>query len=208
LAITIGSLHDDQRALLARARVPALEAGIGRDTGDGDAGATLQISHLAARGHRQLGYLTTTDPVLAMFAAPRRAAASRACTELDLDQPPIAELPPLADIVVDDLAAVLTAWTSRAHPVTAVACYNDVCAAACLAAAHQARLTVPSDLAVIGMDDEPIAAFTRPALTTIRIHVIDYAHDLWAHARTALDGRREPEPISSIRVSLIQRSST
>jgi hypothetical protein len=37
-----------------------------------------------------------------------------------------------------------------------------------LAAANRTGLSVPSDLAVIGMDDEAVSAYTQPALTTTR----------------------------------------
>jgi DNA-binding LacI/PurR family transcriptional regulator len=208
LAITLGRIDDDQRALLARARVPTVEARVGRDAADVEAGAMLQVRHLAARGHRRLGYLTTTDPVLATFATPRLAGVRHACTELGLDPPPVVDLPRLDDIAVPDLAAALLNWTEQRDPVTAVACYNDVCAAACIAAAGQAGLAVPGDLAVIGMDDEPMGAFIRPALTTIRIHVIDFAHHLWAQARTALGEQPGPAVPPSMQVDLVQRQST
>ena len=206
LAITLGRLDEEQRALLARARIPSVETGTGRDVDAPDGGATLQIRHLASRGHRQLGYLTTTDPQLAMFAGPRLAAVRTTCAERAL--PPVAELAAPPDISVDELAAALHHWTSRPDPVTAVACYNDVYAVACLAAANRTRLSVPSDLAVIGMDDEAVSAYTQPALTTIRLHVTDFARHLWAQATAALDGDPAPEHLSSMHFSLVERQST
>ncbi|MEJ5198033.1 MAG: LacI family DNA-binding transcriptional regulator [Anaerolineae bacterium] len=50
---------------------------------------------------------------------------------------------------------------------TAVFCYNDMTAIGLLRAARAAGLTVPRDLAVIGFDDIPFAAYVSPALTTI-----------------------------------------
>ena len=92
--------------------------------------------------------------------------------------------------------------------MTAVACYNDVYAVACLAAANRTGLSVPSDLAVIGMDDEAVSAYTQPALTTIRLHVIDFARHLWAQATAALNGDPAPEHLSSMHFSLVERQST
>lgn len=207
LAITLGRLDEEQRALLARARIASVETDTGRDPDAADAGATLQIRYLASQGHRQLGYLTTTDPQLAMFAAPRLAGVRTACAELGLDLPPVAQLAAPPDISVGELAATLRDWTGRPAPVTAVACYNDIYAAACLAAASRAGLDVPGDLAVIGMDNEAVSAYVQPALTTIRLHVTDFSRHLWDRASAALDGIPAPEHSTSMHVSLVERQS-
>jgi DNA-binding LacI/PurR family transcriptional regulator len=102
---------------------------------------------------------------------------------------------------------VLRDWTGHPDPVTAVACYNDVCAAACLAAADRVGLNVPGDLAVIGLDDEPMSAFIRPALTTIRPHVIDFARQLWTRAKATMDGGPVLDGPSSMHFSLVERES-
>lgn len=217
LALALGRLDAEQRGLLARARIPSVETGTGRDPDAADAGAALQVRYLVSRGHRQLGYLTTTDPQLAMFAGPRLAGVRTTCAELGLDLPRVAELgldlPRVAelaapgDIGVAELAATLHDWVSLPAPVTAVACYNDIYAVACLAAASRTGLSVPDDLAVIGMDDEAVSAYTQPPLTTIRLHVIDFARHLWGVATAALDGGPAPEHSSSMHFSLVERRS-
>lgn len=52
--------------------------------------------------------------------------------------------------------------------VTALACANDEIAFGAIRAIYDAGLTVPGDISVVGFDDDPLAAFTRPALTTVR----------------------------------------
>jgi DNA-binding LacI/PurR family transcriptional regulator len=142
-----------------------------------------------------------------MFAEPRLAGIRSACSELHLDPPAVIELPAPPDLPITDLSATLRAWTNQPDPVTAVACYNDVYAMACLAAASQARLGVPDDLAIIGMDDEAISGYTQPALTTIRLHVTDFARHVWTRASAILDNRPAPEHASSMPISLVQRQS-
>ena len=207
LAITLGRLTREERTLLARARIPSLETGTGPDLDGADAGVTLQIRYLAAQGHRQLGYVTTANPEFGMFASHRLAGARSACAALGLAPPAVAELPAPPDMPVSDLSAILQTWARRPAPVTAVACYNDIYAAACLAAASQAGLSVPDDLAVIGMDDEAVSGYTQPALTTIRLHVADFAHDVWTQAAAKLDGGTAPEQPPVMPVSLVQRHS-
>jgi DNA-binding LacI/PurR family transcriptional regulator len=204
MAITLGRLTEGQRELLARARIPSVETGTGDDPDAAGIGAALQIRYLASRGHHQLGYLTTSDPRFGMFAGPRLAGA---CAEMGLGLPAVAELAAPPDVSVDELSAILETWTSLAHPVTAVACYNDIFAMACLAAASRAMLSVPGQVAVIGMDDEAMSGYTLPALTTIRLDVTDFACNLWTQACAMLDGSPAPERVSSMHFSLVLRQS-
>jgi DNA-binding LacI/PurR family transcriptional regulator len=199
--ITLGRFDDEQRALLDRARIPYVEAP--REPVSTDHGAILQVRHLARRGHRRIGHLTTDDPGLALFATTRLAGVRAACAALGLDPPLVAELPAGAGAT-----AVLRGWTDRPDPVTAVAGYNDVHAAACLAAADHLGLRVPADLAVIGLDDDPMSRYTRPPLTTVRLHLTHLADQLWAHATAALAGVRPPATPTGMTYSLVERDST
>ncbi len=208
LAIALGELDDTQRALLAQARIPTVETDLGRDPVSPDVGTALQIQHLAGHGHRRLGYLTTSQPELERFTVPRLATARSTALELGLTRPLVYDVgAQLPEVSVDALASVLRDWTGGAEPVTAVACYNDICAAACIAAAPQAGLEIPGDLAVIGMDDETMSAFTRPALTTIRLDMISFAEHLWERTSAALENRPEPGLFSSMSFTLVERAS-
>jgi DNA-binding LacI/PurR family transcriptional regulator len=57
---------------------------------------------------------------------------------------------------------------ARASRPTAILAMSDRYALGALDAAHAFGLTVPDDLSIVGFDDIPEAALTRPALTTIR----------------------------------------
>jgi DNA-binding LacI/PurR family transcriptional regulator len=50
----------------------------------------------------------------------------------------------------------------------AVFCASDLIAAGALAVLESAGRRVPDDVAVVGFDDSPIAATSRPALTSVR----------------------------------------
>ncbi|MGN6207300.1 LacI family DNA-binding transcriptional regulator [Asticcacaulis sp.] len=50
---------------------------------------------------------------------------------------------------------------------------NDMMAVGCLLALREAGVSVPEDIAVVGFDDIPIARFTSPPLTTLRVGVFD-----------------------------------
>jgi LacI family transcriptional regulator len=51
---------------------------------------------------------------------------------------------------------------------SAIVAGSDLIAVGCLKAAAERGLRVPQDLAVTGFDDNPIAQFTQPPLTTVR----------------------------------------
>jgi len=112
-------------------------------------GARLAAEHLLALGHRRFalvcGESATQRERLSGFRAALTAAHAR------WEQP-------------DDLAAALTA---DERP-TAVLAGSDQRALAALEAARDAGLVVPHDLSIVGFDDIPGAAWSVPALTTVR----------------------------------------
>jgi len=57
---------------------------------------------------------------------------------------------------------------ARKKPFTAVFAYNDISAIGAIWAFREAGLRVPGDVSVVGFDDIPGAAFSNPALTTVR----------------------------------------
>jgi DNA-binding LacI/PurR family transcriptional regulator len=55
----------------------------------------------------------------------------------------------------------------RAHPdLTAIICHNDLTAIGALQACAEAGRRVPDDVAVVGFDNIPLAAWVTPPLTT------------------------------------------
>lgn len=52
---------------------------------------------------------------------------------------------------------------------TAIFCANDLVAIGAMKAIHEAGLKIPADIAIIGIDDIDLAAYVRPALSTVRV---------------------------------------
>ena len=163
----------------------------------------LQVEHLAAVGHRQLGYAFPADDRLLGFARPRLDGARQACAELGLDEPQVATVP------LDGAAAAVavSAWRATEPRVTGVCAYNDEVAFAVLAGAHRVGLAVPDDLAVIGVDDVPTARVAIPSLTTVATDQVRLAGYLTEVVTSRITGDPEPARPGSDILSVIRRDS-
>jgi DNA-binding LacI/PurR family transcriptional regulator len=102
----------------------------------------------------------------------------------------------------------LAAMLELAEPPTAVIAATDVLAIGVLHEAHERGIRVPDELSVTGFDDIPLAAYTVPALTTVRMPV----REMMAVAvRTVIDEDEEVRGRRATRIlepSLVVRGST
>ncbi|MBK8459792.1 MAG: LacI family DNA-binding transcriptional regulator [Micropruina sp.] len=169
---------------------------------------SLQVHHLAERGHRRIGHVGTDDADLSAFSGPRRQGVRRGCLELDLPTPreTIVGVPPKGSAA--EVAEVLRDWCSSPEPVTAVAAYNDQVAALVMRAARLVGLRVPEDLAVIGVDDEPMAAQLEPPLSTVRIDMTLLTDWLLAAGLHELGQGEAPLPVTSSALEVLHRASS
>jgi DNA-binding LacI/PurR family transcriptional regulator len=77
---------------------------------------------------------------------------------------------------------------SRKTRPTALFAGNDTIAIGAMAAIRDAGLRVPEDIAVVGFDDLPFAAYVNPRLTTVRTHAADQGAYAARAAIELLDG--------------------
>ena len=160
----------------------------------------LQVDRLVAGGRTRIGYATTDDRRIAEFADQRLAGVRAACVERGLAEPVVIPV----RVELEAGAAAVAAW--RQADVTGIAAYNDEVAFAVLAGARAAGLDVPRDLAVIGVDDVPLAALAAPPLTTVTQSIEREASYLAACVLAALDGEDAP-PRPHDAPALVERDS-
>lgn len=159
-----------------------------------------QAERLAGRGCRRIGYATTPDPRVAAFAGGRLAGVREACAALGLEPPLVVEV----DLSERSGAEAVRAW--RSSGVDGVAAYNDEVALAVLAGTRAEGVAVPDGLAVVGVDDIPVAALASPPLTTVWQSLDLQAAYLAECVTAALDGR--PQPVRPRQeVELVPRAS-
>jgi LacI family transcriptional regulator len=129
-------------------------------------GAYNATEHLLRLGHRQVGLITNADPVYT--AAASRAAGYRQAL-LEASVTGDEELVRFGNFTPQSGAAAMESLLALKDPPTAVFVASDTVALGALQTLRHHYLRVPEDVAVVGFDDIPLAAFTDPPLTTVRL---------------------------------------
>ncbi len=127
------------------------------------------VRHLLDRGHRQIAFIGRSeellDPAKSATVAERYAGMDEAMAEFGVRFAREIE----GMYWEPDLGYTGAAQIFDAGPVTAVVAANDRVALGVYQAAQERGLRVPEDLSVISFDDEYLAGYLRPQLTTMRI---------------------------------------
>jgi DNA-binding LacI/PurR family transcriptional regulator len=201
LAVLALESDDGEQALLREAGVVSIL--LGTLEGQVQIGA-LQVEHLAAAGHRHLACVVPREARFESYSRPRVEGARRACRALGLPDPHVLEI----DLDLDQAQAAVQECRRQNPPVTAVCAYNDEYAFALLGALASTGLSVPEDLAVIGVDDVPLARLAVPPLSTVRMDVEGLRSELTRTLITAIGaGSSALEPVA-VGMQVIQRRST
>jgi LacI family transcriptional regulator len=93
-------------------------------------------------------------------------------------------------------------------PFDAVFAHNDLSAAGAMKAVHEAGLTVPGDVAVVGFDDIPLAAHTDPPLTTVHQPLRQMGETAARMLMAYFAGTPLPDTPNVIPTNLVVRGST
>ena len=129
------------------------------------------VQHLAALGHRNIGFIT--GPARLHSAQSRLAAFSKSLTEcgIAIDQAWIVE----GDHTLEGGIHAMEKLLETPKMPTAVMCSNDMTAIGVLHKVYRAGLRVPDDLSIIGFDDIQMARVTIPPLTSIQMSRLELA---------------------------------
>ena len=209
--LLLGDTRDQPRLLqdLAGAHVPVvalwqggLTAGVPSVAVDNQAGIRAVIDHLTELGHhriafvggRQLGDIKEREEAFVSHLARRREPLREGYVQHGANEPATG-------------VTALEQLMALPEPPTAVVASTDVLATGLLHAAYERGLRVPDQLSITGFDDIPFAAFTVPALTTVRMPVREIVEQA---VRMALD---EPQHVRDqappvLQPELVVRAST
>lgn len=120
------------------------------------------VRHLYDLGHRRIGLLF--GPLDSYVLKERYNAFLNAMEKcgLEVDE----ELIGVGYFVAESTRKYLPKLIEKG--ATAILCSDDSRALAAYTECHDRRLRIPKDVSIIGFDDQPIAAYMNPPLTTVR----------------------------------------
>jgi LacI family transcriptional regulator len=137
-------------------------------------GGYAAAKHLIDSGHRRIGFINGEGWIEA--ASERLKGYCQALAEAGIAYDPA--LVREGDWQVDSgYAHALSLLTGPDRP-TALFCANDLMALGVLDAARELKLAVPRDVSVVGYDDQDLARYTHPPLTTVLLP--NYEMGRWA----------------------------
>lgn len=120
----------------------------------------MQADYLLAKGHTRLAFGYPEDPSIERYARQRLEGVGAVCAEHGIDGPVVERVGTRLDAV----RGVVERWIAAG--VTAVCAHNDELALMVIAAMTTMGLQPGRELAVVGVDDIPLAAI---GLTTVAI---------------------------------------
>jgi DNA-binding LacI/PurR family transcriptional regulator len=133
---------------------------------DNRAAARTVVDYLLYRGHRRIGFISQGPQLYTATQGRLRGyrealgAASLPCPEVWMRE---------GDFSRASGYTAMASLLEMADCPTAVFVGSDLVAIGALAAARDAGLRVPEELAVVGFDDVPMAADVAPPLTTVHL---------------------------------------
>lgn len=173
-------------------------------TADHDAAAGRLVGrHLVRHGRRRVAYLGFA-PAAFRANADRLAGLRAELRDAGIDLPERAVRH--AAFSAESGYRAVAAWLADGFPYDALACGNDTIAFGALAALRDHRRRVPAEVAVIGVDDLPLARFALPRLTSVRTHAAEHGRRAARAVLARVEGR-DPPPEPPLAPRLIVRRS-
>ena len=174
---------------------------------DDSGGAEAAARHLLGLGHRRfaiIGLPPTRDQAGLTPTTARRLAGYRVALDA-------ADVPPphlvTAGVSMAAGARAFDALPRGSQRPTGILVMSDMAAIGVMSAVRASGLTVPGDISVVGYDDVPMAAYTSPALTTVRQPIVDKGRVAARLLIQRLQGRTVDSP-PPLKTSLVVRAST
>lgn len=153
-----------------------------RLTVDNHGGAYAMTRHLMDGGYRRIAFIRGPDHNV--DATERLRGYRDALGERAAECEPYCLPGDFLESSGYQAARALLAMTPRPQAVFAA---NDMMALGCLSAFNQAGLKVPTDIALAGFDDIPMARFMTPSLSTVRVRIAEFGESALARLVDAIE---------------------
>ena len=164
----------------------------------------MAMNHLLELGHRRIGLICGRSEVNDRALERRRAYEDTLIERtIAIDSSLIFE----RDFEFIEGRTAMRRMLDRPDPPSAVFAANDIQAVGALFECRDAGIRVPDDISIIGFDDLPLAEYTVPPLTTIRVPGQRMGHMAASRLLAMIRGELNP-PSEILPVEFIRREST
>jgi DNA-binding LacI/PurR family transcriptional regulator len=211
VAIMTSEMHLGLIKELARRGVPLVFMDVGRVGPrmshvlvDYAHGVRQAVDHVAHLGHKRIAFIT--GPLDLHSARTRRQAFLDGLRAHGIKADP--KLIREGTHTAEGGQQAMEALVRAAKPPTAVVCSNDWTAIGALHAIDAAGLRVPADISVVGFDDIPLASYTSPPLTSVRMSAGDVGATAFEALFRLIGGDRLEGDVYQVPTKLIVRAST
>jgi LacI family transcriptional regulator len=167
-------------------------------------GVRQAVDHVVQLGHRRIAFIS--GPLTLHSARTRRDAFVERLRHHSIA--PDKKLMREGTHTAEGGLRAMEALLSASRRPTAVVCSNDWTAIGALHAIDAAGLRVPEDLSVVGFDDTPLASYTRPPLTTVRMSAAEIGATACDALFKLIDDKEHEGALLRIRTHLVVRAST
>ena len=166
--------------------------------------AYVATKHLIDRGHQRIVHLPFASDIFDVVIQ-RRAGYERALAENGISPDP--KLLIYANISAQSGYAAMKKLLKYTKDFSAVFAGNDTIAFGAIRALNEAGLKVPEDVAIVGFDDVPLAAYVTPPLTTLRTDPITQGKEAVDMLMALIGGKHRNRPEKCYEIPLIIRKS-
>jgi DNA-binding LacI/PurR family transcriptional regulator len=167
-------------------------------------GIRQAVDHVLALGHKRVAFIT--GPLDLHSARTRRQAFLDGMRAHRAQPDP--KLVREGTHTADGGRQTMTALLKSPKRPTAVVCSNDWTAIGALHAIDAAGLRVPEDISVVGFDDIPLASYTKPPLTSVRMSAGDVGSTAFDALFRLIGGERLEGDVYQVPTQLVIRGST
>jgi DNA-binding LacI/PurR family transcriptional regulator len=162
-----------------------------------------QVRFLAGLGHRHIGYAYPDEPRVATFAIRRLEGARYACRDLGLPELEVRTV----GIRRSEAGDTVQTWLAPESRITAICAFNDLLAFSVIAGLRDNGVRVPEDIAVIGVDNDPVGDLVSPTITTIETPYATTAEQVMARLVGDSGGAPAVEVIESLPKVIVRESA-
>ncbi|MDD5539222.1 MAG: LacI family DNA-binding transcriptional regulator [Candidatus Neomarinimicrobiota bacterium] len=172
-------------------------------------GAYSAVQHLIESGRRRIGFVGGT---FFHSSIKERYRGLKECIEhyqiMDADQ--IARYTFVEDTETSPAIGEkgISSLLKNDQKPDAVFCCNDTTAMGVIKELHKRQIKIPDDIAVVGFDDIPNAAYSAPRLTTVKVPKLVLGKEAFNLLNEVIENPLEPPQTRIIATTLVKREST